>query len=458
MEIEGVEVRFGDHHSTNANQVVRVGQHPMLVVDGIASTLISPFDMLDKGATMTLRPTDGDITNADGSSTIPLHRSHLKPVFTAELEDVARYYHTPTPDFISYPSGERVPPDPGELHVGERVSSTTSFSQSSRPVPGKLHSKQEVYRKLLRDQSLLFTVREPSLIVLQYLLRRRERLLRARAVSAIATDVPDDPTLFSQAMSTEDSAVEDAKVDEKEDPLLLPPPRINLPAAFCCDVRFAKVTGDGVNARYDLLHVNSGHQPYKAIIRAVQPGGRHPTAWSNTGLTDGQVRRAGRKHHCPVCVLAKQRRESLPKNTHDPADISPDDPLSSRNALPGEIISMDPQGPVNPAGHSKYPYWFLSKDVATGNDIPVYVPSLDTETWKQSTSLVFDWYIMHGVTPKLLRTDAANIPLGDTFKSWLWEKYKATVQHSAPYAHWQVSVERDVQTVVMKYRDIKLLN
>ena len=338
MEIDGVDVRFGNNDSTLANEVVLLGQHPMLIVDSIASNLISPFAMLDKGATMTLRPSDGDITNADGTSTIPLVRSSLKPVFTAQLSDVATFTHTPIPLFYSYPSGKPIPPDPESLYIGNRAFSTTTSAHSSSPTTKRLPTKAEVHRKLLRDHSLLFTVREPSLAVLQLLLRRRRRLLTARELSVPVTDALDHPTPVFVNSLTENCPSPDVKrklIDDSgdssgpsvfvptvipiherkavnpnatgqssddpteksiherkavnpnatgrfyalptgeptsredaiNDPLFSSPPRTHLPAVYCCDINLAKVTGDGVNARYALLHINSGHQPYKAIVR-----------------------------------------------------------------------------------------------------------------------------------------------------------------------------------------------
>jgi hypothetical protein len=33
-------------------------------------------------------------------------------------------------------------------------------------------------------------------------------------------------------------------------------------------------------------------------------------------------------------------------------------------------------------------------------------------------------------------------------RSWLWKKYLVKIQSSIPYSHWQVAVERDMQTIV----------
>jgi hypothetical protein len=111
-----------------------------------------------------------------------------------------------------------------------------------------------------------------------------------------------------------------------------------------------------------------------------------------------------------------RRRESIIPNEPDPYDFVHGAPLNSRNAGPGEIISIDPNGPVTPAAQGKHPYWFLLKDIGTGHRQAYTTSSLNLQAWKDSVDKSFTWYHKHGKKPKLLRCDAANIPLSEDFK------------------------------------------
>jgi hypothetical protein len=79
--------------------------------------------------------------------------------------------------------------------------------------------------------------------------------------------------------------------------------------------------------------------------------------------------------------------------------------LSSRNALPGEIISMDPNGPVTPMTSRRHKLWFLFKDVASGFDHSVFASDQSMESVKEAVTFVFDWYVAHGRTVRILRSD-----------------------------------------------------
>jgi len=203
--------------------------------------------------------------------------------------------------------------------------------------------------------------------------------------------------------------------------------------------------GDGVMLRFIELHERAGHLHYKAMQTAVS--GPHP-AWRNAGLTFGQIGRCGRKYSCPHCLLAKRKRDPIPTNEPDPDPFDPSLPLSSRNALPGEIISMDPQGPVTPMTSRGHKLWFLFKDVGSGYDHTVFASDQSMQSVKEAITFVFDWYVKHGKTVRILRSDHMKVALSDEFQAWIFEKYGTTCQHSIPYCHWQNAVERDVQTVV----------
>jgi hypothetical protein len=113
--------------------------------------------------------------------------------------------------------------------------------------------------------------------------------------------------------------------------------------------RTRKLSGAAVMARYMELHKNVGHLSTKELVRAVEgwrATDRQPT-WKSLGLTGAQIRRCAKQaHKCGVYQGLNRRRESIIPNEPDPYDFVHGAPLNSRKAGPGEIISIDPNGPV----------------------------------------------------------------------------------------------------------------
>jgi hypothetical protein len=197
--------------------------------------------------------------------------------------------------------------------------------------------------------------------------------------------------------------------------------------------------------RYIEIH-ERGHINPRYMAKAVS--GPNP-AWRNVGLTAGQIRRCSKLYKCPTCILAKRGLLSPARNDADPNDLSREtSQLNSKNAAPGSIISMDPSGPISPATAKGDTLFFLFKDVKTEFDHVVCSKNQNTESVKSALTKVLDWYIKEGCKPEILRVDAAKGLNSVELSSWLWKEYKVKIQKSIPYSHWQVSVERDMQTVV----------
>jgi hypothetical protein len=51
---------------------------------------------------------------------------------------------------------------------------------------------------------------------------------------------------------------------------------------------------------------------------------------------------------------------------------------------------------------------------------------------KEAVTFVFDWYVKHGKTVRILRSDHMNVALSDEFQAWIFEKYGTICQHSIP--------------------------
>lgn len=198
------------------------------------------------------------------------------------------------------------------------------------------------------------------------------------------------------------------------------------------DIR-PRTTHRNVRATVIDLHEKMGHQPCAIMCQAIS--GFDPP-WKNTGVTCAQVKRVMARHHCVTCFLAK--RNKLPKGQ------SAGDRKSTLQ--PGDILSTDPVGKINPVSVNGNQYFFLFKDVATG--FLHAIPSKTKTGFLQALKQVHSFYTTHGHKPKILRSDQGTEEQATDVTQWLSTPAIAmTREHSAPYAQYQNSVERDVQTV-----------
>ena len=208
--------------------------------------------------------------------------------------------------------------------------------------------------------------------------------------------------------------------------------------------RFRELGKDGILQRFVRLHEIMGHAEPRAMAKAVS--GDDPT-WRNSSITAKQILRCSKLYVCPHCILSKRNALPLPVNIRSEFDNEEGAELTSKNARPGEIISMDPVGPITPASSEGYDYFYLFKDVASGFNTVLCASSKNSDHILQAVKYVFDFYKKHGWTVRILRTDAEKEFLSSTVDEFL-SAQNVTLQTSVPYAHWQNAVERDVQTVV----------
>jgi hypothetical protein len=74
---------------------------------------------------------------------------------------------------------------------------------------------------------------------------------------------------------------------------------------------------------------------------------------------------------------------ACPKNARDPNDFSRENSqLNSKNASPGNIISMDPSGLISPPTANSATKFFLFKDITTECNQAVFSKSQDKENVK----------------------------------------------------------------------------
>ena len=182
------------------------------------------------------------------------------------------------------------------------------------------------------------------------------------------------------------------------------------------------------------LHNAMGHQNAATMCQAVS--GQNPT-WKqhpDRKVTASQIRKVFKKYTCVDCVLAK-RNLAGPGLEYE--DIS--------GYLPGEVISADPVGKISPPTREGHQWLFLFKCMGTGR---VHTFTAKTkDAFPDAFRQVYDYYTTHGHKPKVLRTDYEKLLDSTEIREALRERHMVS-QHSAPYRHFQNSVEREVQTYV----------
>lgn len=197
------------------------------------------------------------------------------------------------------------------------------------------------------------------------------------------------------------------------------------------NARSAVFTG-GVFERVINLHERMGHPSPLVMANAVS--GDRPT-WRNTGLSADQIRRVFEKHKCVHCTLAKRNRRPISQPSRG----------RERETLPGDILSADSVGKISPLSREGYEWFFIIEDIATGY-LHVF-PSKTKLGFVQALDIVVTWYKARGLVPRVLRTDQGKELMSSAVQAFLDEK-QILPEYSAPYCHWQNSVERDVQTVI----------
>ena len=63
------------------------------------------------------------------------------------------------------------------------------------------------------------------------------------------------------------------------------------------------------------------------------------------GITAREVKEIGEKYTCVACLLSKRKSQSVAFNLKNPDGFQGE--ISSKTAMPGQIISLDPVGPIS---------------------------------------------------------------------------------------------------------------
>ncbi len=179
------------------------------------------------------------------------------------------------------------------------------------------------------------------------------------------------------------------------------------------------------------LHERMGHASLKNMIMAIE--GDNPS-WLHCDLSVKDIRHVMQTYKCPHCILGKKNKPPIPLSSGDRVDVAP-----------GEIISGDIVGKIQPATTEGHCYYFLFVDVATGY-MHAFTSKSKTE-FIPALEKVIAWYKNHKCTPKVFRSDS-EILLNSKEMSELLNHPSVcmTSERSAPYTHYQNIVERYVQT------------
>ena len=224
-------------------------------------------------------------------------------------------------------------------------------------------------------------------------------------------------------------------------------------------------------------HHKFAHVCEDAMVHALLPQGPEQLPyWRNTGITPEEVRGVFRHEPCLLCVLAKRRKEGKrrpqkpkpeqpkflqPSKLRPLAEPIPESDESYKSQLiedfklrPGEILSCD-DVPVSPVSIDGYNTFFIFRDTKTRTLFTFTTKDKGEDTYLDCLKHVLVYfkrkYKEHpewGPQPiTTIRSDYMK-----TFKSRkvlnFYLDNDCRCELSSPYQHWQVAVERDVQTVI----------
>jgi Reverse transcriptase (RNA-dependent DNA polymerase) len=409
-------IEYGGGSTESSHTYTDVGTHEAIVVENLVDNLCSVDQLVDEGSYVLLRRSGGVVANDTDSQTIPISRRDGQ--FRIWITDLAAY------DFK----------DPLLLRK-PRTSSLRAqrlcYAGDSSLLKKELKRKKGV--PIAQVHRVHFEDKWPS----------TAKLKKLRKINAESSS-NQHPTGVLPPSFVEPPVMND------EVPLCVEIKSSRSAALYSSvelesiRVRARRVTGTNVMLEYINLH-NRNHTDPQLMMKSVM--GESP-AWRNSNLTQGQMYRCNKTWKCPTCTLAKRRKDSIPINEVTEADKDPSAGLTSKNCGNGEIISMDPSGIINPATREGRNVFILFKDIKSKMLHTTVSQFANTETIQASIDIVFGWYHRHRFKPKILRCDSARHLISDSMKEWLWEKWECVIENSAPYAHWQNAVERDMQTVV----------
>jgi Reverse transcriptase (RNA-dependent DNA polymerase) len=451
-KVTPVSYQFGLEGSTMvADEFVDIGTIGGYVVEGAVDNLIGTHDLLEAGNYLYADKEGGVIANRENSETIPIYRQGSQ--LRVWLTDVENY----RVDSMAMTAQSKKRRSERESNVAlaaalkkikKKNRKSPGFRRSKPKKPGRLEKIRAEYNREYFSRPLRRVVPHAQEVVQGELgsgeHESGETVAEEDSEAILCEETT--PTTSSARRRSSKPSVKLKEVGPQGTRKRRTPEEREMRASELSIGRVRLTPPPAhVLLRYIEIH-ERGHVNPKYMAKAVS--GPNP-AWRNSGLTEGQINRCAKLYKCPTCILAKRGLLAPAENARDPNDFSREtSQLNSKNASPGSIISMDPSGLISPSTAKGETLFFLFKDIKTEFDHVVLSKSQNTDSVKAALSKVLDWYIQQGCKPEILRVDDAKGLNSVELKSWLWTTYKVKIQKSIPYSHWQVAVERDMQTVV----------
>jgi hypothetical protein len=180
--------------------------------------------------------------------------------------------------------------------------------------------------------------------------------------------------------------------------------------------------------------------------------------------------RAVFKHSpCLICVLAKKYKEGMAqwkprkkykksrigKKQWDTKDwkssttkeMNQQDESDAKRYKPGELLSCDNVGPVNPKSFEGYVQSFIWRDTSTKHMLSHSDKEASEDVYLKGLEIIRLYYKKYGTKIKVIRSDNFTKFKSRKVRAY-YAKYGIGRQSSTPYQHWQNSVERDIQTII----------
>jgi hypothetical protein len=168
---------------------------------------------------------------------------------------------------------------------------------------------------------------------------------------------------------------------------------------------------------------------YQAIMNGTWTG-------LPTNITPAQVNKTLKNIHCLSCELSKQNRDPTRQGDgfHAPT--------------PGEEISVDYQGKINPPSIRGYNGFYLFKDSFTGHRHALMVKNKTAASYLDSLQRVIIFYNSHGHTVSKIRCDAGTTEADAEVIEHLAIHHKIVVDPAGVGKQSQNPVEREAQTLI----------
>jgi Reverse transcriptase (RNA-dependent DNA polymerase) len=389
---------FGAGGMVPTCKAIDIGTQEFHVVPNLTDNLFSPIQLLGEGYVLHLDSTGGVLENSEKKKSLPIQKADRG--YKIWLNDLK---------LMNYSSDVPL----SKLHYADsiyKLGLMETFRHNdlkTKEIEKKLDLERAFMRSVLDSSVPLFSTSEGA----------------PRSISeGDLKQLCDDVQLKRSTKCAEWTDIE----------------RCHFPA-----MKSRRLTGESVMETFKNLHEAMGHPSLKQFIHAIS--GDKPT-WRNCPLTDGQVRRCYKNLHCPMCVLSKRRRV-VPVND-DTAYVDEDKQWkSSASCKPGNIISLDPSGPINPLTSEGFSWMWLAKDVATGYNWTFTTKSKDAASAVAVLSNIVEWLEAERHQCYIIRTDSELVLNCSAMKDYCVSK-KLLLQQSIPYVKQQSLVERDMQTIV----------